>query len=84
MDDASPAPPPGSPGSPDQPEPDPVVGLAETHVERLHAQLHELAETVDRRLEPHARRDAIHAVIAAVEHNLGEITRRLHTKDPRQ
>ena len=77
MDDARRVPP---PGSPDPPEPDPVVGLAETQLERLYAQLQELAETVDR-LEPPARREAVHAAIAAVEHNLGEIARRLHTKD---
>lgn len=80
MDDASRVPPAGSPDQP-EPDPDPVVGLAETQLERLYAQLQELAETVDR-LGSRARREAAHAAIGAVEHNLGEIARRLHTKDP--
>jgi hypothetical protein len=58
-------------------EPDPVVALAETQLQRLRSQLDELAATVAQ-LEPPDRRSAVEAVIAAIDHNLVEIARRLH------
>jgi hypothetical protein len=72
MGDVNRVPPHGSP-----PEPDPVVALAETQLQRLRAQLDELSATVAR-LEPADRRTAVEAVIAAIDHNLDEIARRLH------
>jgi hypothetical protein len=78
MGDANRVPPHGPP-----PEPNPVVALAETQLQRLRSQLDELAATVAQ-LEPPDRRTAVEAVIAAIDHNLGEIARRVHATGSRR
>jgi hypothetical protein len=78
MGDANRVPPHGPP-----PEPDPVVALAKAQLQRLRAQLDELSATVAR-VQPADRRTAVEAVIAAIDHNLGEITRRLHATGTEQ
>ena len=62
-----------------RPEPDPVVALADTQLQGLRARLDELSATVAQ-LEPPDRRSAVEAVIAAIDHNLDEIARRLHAR----
>jgi hypothetical protein len=62
-----------------RPEPDPVVALADTQLRGLRAQLDELSATVAC-VEPADRRSAVEAVIAAIDHNLDEIARRLHAR----
>jgi hypothetical protein len=74
MDDANRVPPQGP-----SPEPDPVVALAQSQLQRLRSQLDDLAATVAQ-LEPPDRRSAVEAVIAAIDHNLVEIARRLHAR----
>jgi hypothetical protein len=74
MGDANRVPPHGPP-----PEPDPVVALADTQLQGLRARLDELAATVAR-VESADRRSAVEAVIAAIDHNLDEIARRLHAR----
>jgi hypothetical protein len=62
-----------------RPEPDPIVALAETQLQGLRARLDELSATVAR-VESADRRSAVEAVIAAIDHNLDEIARRLHAR----
>jgi hypothetical protein len=62
-----------------RPEPDPVVALADTQLQGLRARLDELAATVVQ-LEPPDRRSPVEAVIAAIDHNLDEIARRLYAR----
>jgi hypothetical protein len=61
------------------PEPDPVVALADTQLQGLRARLDQLSATVAR-MGPADRRSAVEAVIAAIDHNLDEIARRLHAR----
>ena len=72
MGDANRVPPHGP-----RPEPDPVVARADTQLQGLRARLDALSATVAR-VEPADRRSAVEAVIAAIDHNLVEIARRLH------
>jgi hypothetical protein len=66
-----------------RPEPDPVVAQTETQLHQLRAQLDDLSATVAR-LQPAQRRTAVEAVIAAIDHNLGEASRRLHATGTEQ
>ena len=75
MPDANRVPAPGTP-----PGDDDVARIVEAQVSALRVQLAVLAEVV-RRLPDAGRRAAVTETVAAIAHNLGELTKRLRRSD---